>query len=90
MTDQIYALVERRYGAKDGGAAKHWYVFASSATLFVAWAVSSYVGFEFGDVLKDVDGVGLDFAIYATLVALAASSMDNVRSIVVGLTTRRA
>jgi 4-azaleucine resistance transporter AzlC len=86
MTDQIYALAERRFGAKDSGKAKHWYVFATSAALFVAWAISTYVGFEFGDVLKNFDGLGLDFAIYATLVALAAPCMDNTRSIVVGLT----
>lgn len=86
MTDQIYALAERRYSARDGGTDKHWYMLASSATLFLAWFASTYVGFEFGDVLKDYDGLGLDFAIYATLVALAAPSMDNTRSIAVGLT----
>jgi 4-azaleucine resistance transporter AzlC len=85
MTDQIYALAERRYSARDGSTDKHWYMFASSAALFAAWFASTYVGFEFGDVLKDFDGLGLDFAIYATLVALAAPSMDNVRSIAVGL-----
>ncbi|MGH3875429.1 MAG: AzlC family ABC transporter permease [Actinophytocola sp.] len=86
MTDQIYALAERRYSARDGSTDKHWYMLATSATLFVAWFASTYVGFAFGDVLKDFDGLGLDFAIYATLVALAAPSMDNPRSIIVGVT----
>lgn len=85
MTDQIYALAERRYSTRDGSTEKHWYMLASSATLFVAWFLSTYLGFEFGDVLKGFDELGLDFAIYATLVALAAPSMDNVRSIAVGL-----
>ncbi|HEY0451884.1 AzlC family ABC transporter permease [Actinophytocola sp.] len=86
MTDQIYALAERRYSTRDRSGEKHWYMLASSATLFVAWFASTYSGFEFGDVLKDFGGLGLDFAIYATLVALAAPSMDDARSIVVGLT----
>lgn len=86
MTDQIYALAERRYSTRDGGTQKHWYMLASSATLFVAWFASTFVGFESGDVLKEFDWLGLDFAIYATLVALAAPSLDNVRSIVVGVT----
>jgi 4-azaleucine resistance transporter AzlC len=86
MTDQIYALAERRYTTRDGGTEKHWYMLASSATLFVAWFATTWLGFEFGDVLKDHDGLGLDFALYATLVALAAPTLDNVRSIVVGLT----
>lgn len=86
MTDQIYALAERRYTTRDGGAEKHWYMLASSATLFVAWFATTYLGFEFGDVLKEYDGLGLDFALYATLVALAAPTLDNVRAIVVGLT----
>lgn len=85
MTDQIYALAERRYSARDGGTEKHWYMLASSAVLFVAWFAATYVGFEFGDVLKDLDWLGLDFALYATLVALAAPSMDNVRTIAVGV-----
>lgn len=86
MTDQIYALAERRYAATDNGTAKHWYVLASSATLFFAWFASTYVGFAFGDVLNDFDELGLDFAIYATLVALVAPVLDNIRSIVVGAT----
>jgi len=86
MTDQIYALAERRYNANDTSAAKHWYMLATSAVLFVAWFASTWIGFEFGDVLKDFSALGLDFAIYATLVALAAPVMDNVRAIAVGVT----
>ncbi len=86
MTDQIYALAERRYSTRDGGTEKHWYMLASSATLFVAWFASTWLGVEFGDVLKEFDGLGLDFALYATLVALAAPVLNNVRAIVVGVT----
>jgi len=85
MTDQIYALAERRYAATDGGREKHWYVLGASATLFVAWFAGTWAGFGFGDVLRSVNGLGLDFAIYATLVALAAPVLDNVRSIVAGV-----
>jgi 4-azaleucine resistance transporter AzlC len=86
MTDQIYALAERRYNARDGCAAKQWYVLTASALLFVAWLASTYVGFEFGDVLERFDGLGLDFAIYATLVALAAPSIGDICSVAAGLT----
>lgn len=85
MTDQIYAMAERRYNASDTSAAKHWYMLSSSAMLFVAWFASTWVGFEFGDVLKDFSGLGLDFAIYATIVALAAPVLDNIRAITVGV-----
>lgn len=86
MTDQIYALAERRYGTRDGGTNKHWYMLATSVTLFAAWFASTYAGFEFGDVLSEVDWLGLDFALYATLVALAAPVLADARSITVGLT----
>jgi len=86
MTDQIYALAERRYSARDESTARHWYVLASSVLLFVAWLASTYVGFAFGDVLKGFNDLGLDFTIYATLVALAAPSMQDVRSVAAGLT----
>lgn len=86
MTDQIFALAERRYSAGDASTAKHWYVLASSAGLFAAWLVSTYAGFELGAMLNRVDGLGLDFAFYATLVALAAPVLDNSRAIVAGLT----
>jgi len=85
MTDQIYALAERRYNARDGSTAKQWYVLTASALLFVAWLASTYVGFEFGGVLKRFDGLGLDFAIYATLVALAAPSIGDICSVAAGL-----
>jgi 4-azaleucine resistance transporter AzlC len=85
MTDQIYVLAERRYHTRDGSAEKHWYLLGSSAVLFVAWLGSTYIGFAFGDALHAVDGLGLDFAIYATLVALAAPSIGDARSVTVGL-----
>lgn len=85
MTDQIYALAERRYAAPDGSREKHWYVLGSSATLCLAWYASTWAGFAFGDVLRSVKGLGLDFALYATLVALAAPVLDNLRAILAGL-----
>jgi 4-azaleucine resistance transporter AzlC len=86
MTDQIYALAERRYSTRDGGTEKHWYMLASSATLFLAWFASTWLGVEFGDVLKEFDELGLDFALYATIVALAAPTLNNARAIAVGMT----
>jgi 4-azaleucine resistance transporter AzlC len=86
MTDQIYALAQRRYSASDPSVAKHWYVLASSVGLFVAWLVSTYVGLRFGEMLGHTDGMGLDFAFYATLVALAAPALDNGNAILAGLT----
>lgn len=85
MTDQIFVLAERRYTAGDGSTEKHWYVLGSSAVLFVAWLGSTCIGFTFGDVLENFDGLDLDFAIHATLVALAAPSIGDARSVAVGL-----
>lgn len=85
MTDQIYALAEHRYSARDDSTTKHWYVLGSSSVLFVAWLGSTYAGLRFGDALSSVEGIGLDFAFYATLVALVAPVFDNSRIVLAGL-----
>ncbi|MGP4104670.1 AzlC family ABC transporter permease [Nonomuraea sp. KM90] len=85
MTDQIYVLAERRYAAKDESPHRHWYMLSTSALLFAAWFVATYIGFQFGDVLKQFEDLGLDFALYATYIALAASSFADFRTVAAGL-----
>lgn len=85
MTDQIYVLAERRYANRDGSTEKHWYTLSTSIVLFIMWLASTWVGFGFGDILKEFEDLGFDFALCATYVALAASSFADFRAIAAGL-----
>ncbi|MGB3438269.1 MAG: AzlC family ABC transporter permease [Actinophytocola sp.] len=84
MTDQIYVLAEHRYATRDGSTSKHWYMLSTSAALFAVWLASTWTGFAFGDVLKQFEQLGLDFALIATYIALAASSLTDFRAIAAG------
>lgn len=84
MTDQIYVLAEHRYASRDGSTSKHWYMLSTSFVLFVVWFASTWTGFAFGDVLKQFEQLGLDFALIATYIALAASSLTDFRAIAAG------
>jgi branched chain amino acid efflux pump len=84
MTDQIYVLAEHRYATKDGSTSKHWYMLSTSAVLFVVWLASTWTGFAFGDVLKQFEQLGLDFALIATYIALSVSALGDFRAIAAG------
>lgn len=84
MTDQIYVLAEHRYATRDGSTSKHWYMLSTSSVLFAVWLASTWTGFAFGDVLKQFEQLGLDFALIATYIALAASSLADFRAIAAG------
>lgn len=85
LTDQVFVLAERRYAARDESRCKHWYVMGASIALFVSWCAVTCLGYVFGDLLGDVHELGLDFAMYATYIALAASSFSNFRAVAVGV-----
>ncbi|MGL6236154.1 MAG: AzlC family ABC transporter permease [Segniliparus sp.] len=84
MSDQIFILAERRYASRDSSTAKHWYMLTASFALLAVWILTTWIGFAFGNLFKQIQGVGLDFALCATYVALAAPLLVNPRTLIAG------
>ena len=87
MIDAIYVLAAKRYeGATDDRRGQqHWYVLAASVLMYGGWLSSTLVGYVFGEDVTRIDGLGLDFAIYATYIGLVVSCFTSKRAVVAGL-----
>ncbi|MDI3390682.1 AzlC family ABC transporter permease [Streptomyces sp. B-S-A8] len=86
MTDAVYALTAKRYREEPGpDGLQHWNVMAASVAVYVAWLTSTLTGWVYGRDLSSIDGLGLDFAIYATYIGLVVSCFTHVRAVAIGL-----
>ncbi|WP_203184136.1 AzlC family ABC transporter permease [Streptomyces pratensis] len=86
LIDAIYVLAAKRYEAADGRRGQqHWYVLAASLLMYAGWLSSTLVGFLFGKDVTRIDGLGLDFAIYATYIGLVVSCFTSKRAVAAGL-----
>ncbi|MFC9944131.1 AzlC family ABC transporter permease [Streptomyces pratensis] len=86
LIDAIYVLAAKRYEVADGRRGQqHWYVLAASLLMYVGWLSSTLVGFLFGKDVTRIDGLGLDFAIYATYIGLVVSCFTSKRAVAAGL-----
>lgn len=85
MTDAIYLLAFKRYSSADNVPFKHWYFFGSSVVLYFFWVSSTFLGFEFGALLQNLNNLGLDFAIYATYIAMLVPSLNGFKAFFVAI-----
>lgn len=86
MTDAVYALAAKRYREDpDPRGFQHWNVMTASVAVYVAWLAATLVGWIYGKDLSRIDGLGLDFAIYATYIGLVVSCFTSVRAVAIGL-----
>ncbi|HLA30951.1 MAG TPA: AzlC family ABC transporter permease [Pseudomonas sp.] len=70
LTDETFAVVQRRYLAR--GMAEHgqWYHAGVALALYLSWVCSSLVGALFGQSVPNLAGWGLDFAMLATFIGI--------------------
>ncbi|QGV80135.1 AzlC family ABC transporter permease [Streptomyces ficellus] len=86
MTDAVYALAAKRYREDpDPRGFQHWNVMAASLAVYAAWLSATMAGWIYGKDLSGIDGLGLDFAIYATYIGLVVSCFTSVRAVAIGL-----
>jgi predicted branched-subunit amino acid permease len=53
--------------------------------MYAGWLSSTLVGYVFGKDVTAIDGLGLDFAIYATYIGLVVSCFTSKRAVAAGL-----
>lgn len=87
LIDAVYALAAKRYDGRTGEdtGQRHWYVLTASLVMYVGWLTSTMVGHVFGQDVTGIDGLGLDFAIYATYIGLVVSCFTSRRAVAAGL-----
>lgn len=85
LTDETFAVVQRRYLAR--GMAQHgqWYHAGVAMALYLAWLGSSLVGALFGLRVPNLAGWGLDFAMLATFIGIVVPALRSQPQIAAAL-----
>ncbi len=68
LTDEMFAVSEAH--TKRSGQFSALFALVSGFSFYVIWNVATLIGILIGDTFKDLDSLGLDFAIAATFIAM--------------------
>lgn len=77
LTDETFAVVQRRYLARGMSGHGQWYHAGVALTLYLSWVGSSLIGVVFGRGVPDLAGWGLDFAMLATFIGIVVPALRN-------------
>lgn len=75
LTDEMFAVSQAH--TKRSGAFSASYAVVSGVTFYVIWNLSTLLGIIGGDTVKNLDQLGLDFAIIATFIAMTFDQLRN-------------
>src|SRR5690606_35074089 len=77
LTDETFAVVQRRYLARGLSGHGQWYHAGVAAALYLAWVGSSLLGVVFGQSVPNLAGWGLDFAMLATFIGIVVPALRS-------------
>ncbi|WP_137818435.1 AzlC family ABC transporter permease [Pseudomonas sp. 2FG] len=77
LTDETFAVVQRRYLAHGIGGQGQWYHAGVALSLYLCWISSSLLGVLFGQAMPSLAGWGLDFAMLATFIGIVVPMLRN-------------
>ena len=70
LTDETFAVVQRRYTDADPSALKHWYYLGSCVSMYLNWQFWTIAGILLGRAVAGIGKLGLEFAMVATFIAI--------------------
>lgn len=77
MTDESFAIAITHY-RKDGDVShKHWYFLGANLVVYVAWQISTALGFFVGSALGDPLALGLDFTLPLVFIAILVPQLKT-------------
>ncbi|TIH08464.1 AzlC family ABC transporter permease [Pseudomonas leptonychotis] len=85
LTDEAFAVVQRRYLARGMSEHGQWYHAGVALALYLSWVGSSLVGALFGQSVPNLAGWGLDFAMLATFIGIVVPALRNQPQIAAAL-----
>ncbi len=78
LTDELFALC----GQDKVQQFNRWYAFGAGMSFYLIWNLSTLVGIVAGSHIPSLNGLGLEFAVAATFIAIVVPSIKNVPMIV--------
>ena len=70
LTDETFAVMERRYRMQGGGPNAHWYYIASCVGMYVNWQFWTLIGITVGSEFPDIRNWGLQFAMVVSFIGI--------------------
>jgi 4-azaleucine resistance transporter AzlC len=78
LTDETFAVMERRYRTQGGGPNAHWYYVASCIGMYVNWQTWTFIGITVGQQFPDINNWGLEFAMVVTFIGIVVPLLTSV------------
>jgi 4-azaleucine resistance transporter AzlC len=77
LTDETFAVVQRRYLAHGEDGSGRWYHAGVTLTLYITWTLSSLLGAVFGQSVPDLAAWGLEFTMLATFIGIVVPALRS-------------
>lgn len=77
LTDETFAIMERRYRLEGGGENAHWYYLASCLGMYINWAFWTYIGIVVGTQFEGIGNWGLEFAMVVTFIGIVMPALRS-------------
>ncbi len=77
LTDETFAVMERRYRTEGGGPNAHWYYIASCIGMYLNWQTWTFVGITVGQEFPDINNWGLEFAMVVTFIGIVVPLLTS-------------
>lgn len=77
LTDETFAIMERRYRVEGRTPHAHWYYFASCLGMYLNWAFWTYVGIVLGTEFQEIKSWGLEFAMVVTFIGIVMPALRS-------------
>ncbi|RNE91629.1 AzlC family ABC transporter permease [Marichromatium sp. AB31] len=71
LTDELFAVCTRH----DAPAFDRWYMLGAGLVFYLVWNLATLVGVVMGETLPGIEGLGLEFAVAATFIAIVVPNL---------------
>ncbi len=82
LTDELFALTANQ----SPDQFNRWYALGAGFWFYLCWNLASFAGIAAGELIPDLDQLGLEFAIAATFIAIVVPSIKNKATLVTVVT----
>lgn len=77
LTDETFAVMDRRYRSTGAEPRAHWYYLGSLAGMYLNWLLWTGIGITVGQRFPQVTEWGLEFAMVATFIAIIMPALRS-------------
>ena len=77
LTDETFAVMERRYRLEGDGPHAHWYYLASCLGMYLNWAFWTFIGIVLGRKYEGIENWGLEFAMVVTFIGIVMPALRS-------------